>query len=150
MMKVSQNKEFDDENLRELGFEVVVSFCERKKAFFEKDTDKFKLFIEELFKYMLEMDEEVTEEWSTPAGESYFDEEVISEEKVATGISFLERLLECYSGKIMLPFISEIVLNFLKNTSDYRYKYIAFTTIVNMLDYVEDIKEIENIIPVSL
>jgi len=149
MLKISQNTNFSDENLREIGFEVTCSFVERKKKFFEKDKHKTRQFIEELFKYALEMDEEITEEWAVPKGDSYFDEEVISEEKVASSFSFLDRLLETYNSQFILPFISEIVIKLLENTSDYRYKYVALTSISNMLDHVEEIKDVEKIIPVN-
>jgi hypothetical protein len=36
----------------------------------------------------------------------------------------------------------------LKNTSDFRYKYVGLTSISHMLDYVDDIKDVETIIPV--
>ncbi len=109
-----------------------------------------KLFIEELFKYGLEMEESITDEWATPKGDSYFDEEVIHEEKVATTIECLQRLLEVFKSQEVLPYISEIVLNLLKNTNDFRYKYLALTSIANMMDYVDDMKDLENIIPVRL
>jgi len=131
-----------------MAFEVIVCFVERKKKFFEKDTDKLKLFIQELYKYGLEMDDEITEEWAIPKGDSYFDEEIISEEKVACALAFVERLSEVFSSKFFLPYISEIVLNLLKNTKDFRYKYLALSSISNMISFVDDIKDVESIIPV--
>jgi len=150
MVKIAQHKDFSDENIREMAFEVVVCYIERKKNPFSKDPEKMKLFIQELYKYGLEMDEEITEEWATPKEESYFDEELIFEEKVASAVGFLERLLEMFSSQVILPHISEIVLNLLKNTTDYRYKYLGLTSISNMLDYVDDMKDIESILPVSI
>ena len=149
MIKVTQNQGLSD-NIREIGFEVIVSFVERKKKFFDKDNEKFKLFIQELFKYGLEMDEDITDEWATPKAESYFDEDIIMDEKVACSIALLERLLDIFSEEVILPYISEIVLNLLKNTSDFRYKYIALVSISHMVDYVDEIKDVESIIPVLL
>lgn len=149
MLKITQNKDFCEENIREMGFEVIVAFTERKKKFLDKDELKMKEFIQELYKYGLEMDEEITEDWAIPKGDSYFDEEVIYEEKVASSMAFLERLLEVFSSKTILPFISNIVLDLLKNTNDFRFKYLALISIGNMVDYVDDIKDIETVIPVN-
>lgn len=147
MLKIAEYKEFSDESLRDMAFEVVVSFIERKKKHF--DDTKLRSFIELLFRYGLEMEDEITEEWAIPSGESYLDEDVILEEKVSSAISFLERLMEVFSSNKILGIISEIVINLLNNTTDFRYKYLALTSISNMLDYVDDLKEVESIIDVS-
>ena len=94
MGKISEKKNFDDDNLRELGFEVIVNLVEMKPKFLSSDVEKLKTFIEALYKYALGMEAEITTDWSTPTQDSYFDEEFIYEKEVSTAISFLERLID--------------------------------------------------------
>ena len=148
MSKIMDKKDFADTYLRELGYEVVVSLVERIPKLFEKDETKLKDFLEKLFKYSLEMDTEIEPEWCTPKTESYFEEEFIPEENVSTSLSILVRLIECLGKKFLLPYISEVVMQLIQNEKDWRYKYVAFMTIAQIVEFIDDMQNIENLMPV--
>jgi hypothetical protein len=145
MNKVYSKKDFVDENIRELGFEVIVNLVERKPKLFQNDPERLKAFLEELFKYALEMEKEVTEEWATPAQISYFEEDFIYEEKVNSAFSYIDRLVECLDYKFLLPYLSTIILQLLTNENDWRYKYIAFLCVSQVTCYVDDMTMIDTI-----
>ena len=147
MIKIFQKKDYMDENIRELGFEVIVSLVERKNKLFSNDQTKLKQFIEELYKYALEMEKDITEDWATPTQNSYYDEDFIYEEKVSSAFSYIDRLVECLDYKLLLPLLSEIVLQLLANDKDWTFKYIALLSISQITCYIDDIALIENIIP---
>ncbi len=141
-------KDFADSNLRELGYEVVISLVERIPKLFEKDVVRMKEFLERLFKYSIEMDKEIDQEWCTPKTESYFEEEFIPEENVSTSLSILVRMVECLGKKFFLPYVSEIVMQLIQNENDWRYKYVAFMTIAQIVEFIDDMQNIENLLPV--
>ena len=149
MGKIMDKKDFADTNLRELGYEVVISLVERIPKLFEKDETKLKDYLERLFKYSLEMDNDIDQEWCTPKTESYFEEEFIPEENVSTSLSIIVRMIECLGKKHFLPFVSEIVMNLIQNEKDWRYKYVAFMTIAQIVEFIDDMKNIENLLPVN-
>ena len=149
MTKIMDKKDFADSNLRELGYEVVISIVERIPKLFEKDEIKLKDYLERLFKYSLEMENEIDQEWCTPKTDSYFEEEFIPEENVSTSLSIMVRMIECLGKKFFLPYVSEIVMQLIQNDKDWRYKYVAFMTIAQIVEFIDDMSNIENLLPVN-
>ena len=148
MGKIIEKKDYADETIRELAFEIIMSMIEKKESLISKNTEKLKLFIEVIYKFALEMEDDVTEEWLSPKTESYFDEEFVPEEKVETALSLIDRLMNAIGSKTMLAYLSDIVLQLLGNGgADWRYKYIGFMTIAGMVEYVDDIVNLDNILP---
>lgn len=147
MGKISEKNDYDDNNIKELGFEVIVNLIEVKTTLFSSDKDKLKVFVESLIKYAINMDDDITEEWSTPTQLSYFDMEHIMEKEVSCTISFLERLIGSLSNDIMLPLLSEYVAKLITNTNDWRYKYLAIFIFKLVIGYVDDMVEVSNLFP---
>ena len=149
MGKITEKKDFNDENIRELGFEILLTLIEKKPLLISKDTERLKILVEALYKYALEMENDIDDDWLTPKTESYFDEEFVPEEKLATSLSLIDRLTIALGKKEMLVFLSDIVLQLLNQGGvDWRYKYIGFMTIAQMVEYIDEIKNIENILPI--
>ncbi len=149
MGKIHEKKDFDDESIRVLGFEILISIIEKKKELISKDLPKIKMLIEQNFKYALEIDLEISNEWLYPKGESYLEEEIIEEEKIRNSMSFLERIITFSSKKEILPFISECILTLLKNDSEWKFKYLALMTISQIAEHIEDLSHIEPILDVN-
>ena len=105
MGKIIEKKDFADETVRELGFEVIMTLVEKKSTLLSKDSEKLKLFIEIIYKFALEMEDDITDDWVNPKTESYINEVLISEEKLQTAISFVDRLTEILTSKVVLPYL---------------------------------------------
>ena len=150
MGKIHEKKDFDDESIRELAFEILVSIVEKKKGILSKDLQKIKILVEQNFKYALEIEEEISNEWLFPKGDSYGEEEIFEEEKVRTSMSFLERIIKIATPTEILPFISECVLTLLKNNEGWKYKYVALMTISQIAENIEDLTQVEPILNVSI
>ena len=146
MGQVSEHQEFDDENLRELGFEVILNLVEHKDVLFKKDEEKLNLFIKSLYKYALEMDEDINTEWSTPTT-SYFEEEFIYEKEVSCSLTFIERLVDTLGEEFMLPFCHKYITELMGNSQNWKCKYIALMSIRGIIAVVKDMSDIENIFP---
>jgi hypothetical protein len=148
MGKIIEKKDYADETVREIAFEVLIELIEKRESLISKDPERIKILIEVIYKFGLEMDDEITEEWKTPKTESYFDEEFVPEEKLETCLSLIDRLTNALGSKNILPYLSDIVMQLLNNgTTDWRYKYTGFMTISQMVEYVDDIVNIDNILP---
>ena len=113
-----------------------------------KETEKMKILLELIFKYALEMDDEVPADWLNPKSDSLIDEDVIPEEKLHAALLLIERLLENGDNqKQVLGLIADIVLMFIKNESHWRYKYIGFMVVSQIVESIDDIKNISHIFP---
>lgn len=66
MIKIVEKKDYLDEKIRDIGFEVIVKLIERIPNLLKKDNEKLTHFIEAIYKYALEFDKEITEDWCNP------------------------------------------------------------------------------------
>lgn len=144
MGKISEKKDYDDDNIRELAYEVVVNLIEYKPNLFSNDQERLKVFVEALFKYALEMDKEIEEEWATPSQLSYFDMETIYEKEVNCAITFVERLIDTLSPSVMLPILSDYVTKLVANEQDFRYKYLGIMIFKVIITHVDDMAMVSN------
>lgn len=144
MGKISECNKFMDEKLRDIGFEVIISLVEHKSSYL-KET-QFKVLIQSLFKYALEIDKEIYDEWLTPKQDSYFDQEMIDEPELSAAISYFDRLSSIYKAEKMNSILSQYIVDLLSNNiNDWRYKYVGIITLRHMIPHVEEMIEIENI-----
>jgi len=149
MGKIHEKTDFNDESIRELGFEVIVTIVENKRKLLTKDLPKTKILIEQNFKYALEIDEEITDEWLFPKAESCLDDEIIEEKKVRNSIAFLGRIIDIVNQKTIMPFISECILALLKNNTSWKYNYVALMSLSLVFECIEDFENVEPILDVS-
>ena len=150
MGKIIENKKLDDDALRGVAFEVIVSIIEAHPKVISEDKEKLKLFINSIYRYAMEIDEAIDDDWLTPKSLSLTEEEFIPEEKLDEALSLIDRIiLGCKSSKV-LPIISQIVMELLNHKESWKFKYIAYISVGKIADYVENIKDIEQIIPIIL
>lgn len=148
MGKIAEKKDYDDDNIRELAFEVIVNLVESKSSLFSKDIDRLKVFIESLIKYAVGMDKDITEDWASPSQLSYFDMESIYEKEVSCSVSFIERLIDSLSSEKLLPILSEYISKLLENTNDWRYKYVGIMLFKLIVTHLDDMVTVDTIFPI--
>lgn len=146
MIKVIEKKDYLDEKIRDIGFEVIVKLIERVPNLFKKDQEKLAHFVETLYKYALEFDKEITEDWCNPKSDDYIDEEIIEDEKLSAAFSFLSRLVQSIPDEALLE-LQKIITKLLEVEEDFGYKYIALFSISELTNHVDDIATIESILP---
>ena len=120
----------------------------KNKSKFENEISLIKEISESLFKYALEIDKEIPNDWITPQIENYFDYEEHKEEKIEFAVSTLDRLIKIFDKQKMMTLISAAVMELMKITEDWRYKYAALMTISEISDNIDDDSGIDNILEV--
>ena len=99
----------------------------------------------------MEIEDDIDEDWLTPKSLSLTEEEYIPEEKLDEALSLIDRIIISCKNSVVLPIISQIVLELLNHKSDsWKFKYIAYTSVRKISSYVDKIKDIEQIIPIIL
>ena len=151
MGKIIENKTLEDDALRGVAFEVIVTIIESHPKVISNDLKKLELLINSIYRYAMEMDETIDDDWLTPKSLSISDEEFIPEEKLDEALSLIERIIIGCKSKVVLPIISKIVMELLSHKEEsWKYKYIAYISVGKIASYVEEIKQIEQIIPIIL
>ena len=145
MGKIIEEKNFED-NIREIGFEVLISLIEKKPKIIN-DND-LKVFIQSLFKYSMEMDQVIDEEWIRPNSISFISDEFIPESKLDEACSILSRLFEVIGEDKMVQITSQNIIELINhsNEKDWKYKYIAYITVAEIIGFIKELNTIENLI----
>ena len=150
MGKIIEKKEIDD-SLREISFELLVALIEGTPKVIEKDNEKLTTLVQALFKYAMEIDSTIDEDWKRPSTEIYISDEFIPEEKLDEVCSLIKRLLEALETEELLQIISKNVMELLSHSGeDWKFKYIAYITIAEIVEYAEDLSKIKSIIETIL
>ncbi len=151
MGKIIEKKELKEDAVRGVAFEVIVSIIENHPKVISEDKNKLKLLINSIYRYAMEIDEDIDEDWLTPKSLSLSEEEFIPEEKLDEALSLIDRIILGCKSKGVLPIISQIVMELLGHKAEsWKYKYIAYISVGKIANYVENIKDIEQIIPIIL
>ena len=145
--KIIEDKEVED-NLREIAYEIMVSIIEGIPKILEKDDEKLKLFVQSLFKYAMELDQNIDQDWLNPNPSSYITDEFIPEHKLDEVTSLLIRLFGVIDEDKLLKLIGDNIMELISHSSDadWKYKYIAYITISKITEYIKDLSSIEKLI----
>ena len=147
MGKIIENKQIDD-YLREISFEILISIIEQIPKCINKDNEKIKQLISGIFKYSMEIDNSIDEDWLKPESETYITDEFIPEEKLDESTSLISRLFTSLDKEIILNIVSENISELIQhsNEKEWKYKYIAYITIAEISKFINEITNIEKII----
>ena len=147
MGKIVHDQEADD-NLREIAFEIIVSLIEGIPKILDKEDEKLKLFVQSLFKYAMELDQTIDEDWLKPSLITYISDEFIPEQKLDEACSLLTRLFEVVDEEKLLKITSDNIIELINHSTDdqWKYKYIAYITIAEIAGFIKDIESIEKLI----
>lgn len=147
MGKIHEKIDIADESIRVLAFENLIIFIEKKKKILKNDDSKLKIIIEQNFKYALEMEEELNNDWLYPNSESFLEEEIIEEDKIRTALTFVNRIIEVYDEDAM-QIISQFILNLIKTEKGWKFKYLGLMTISQIAEFIDDLTLFEPIFKV--
>jgi hypothetical protein len=145
MGKIFEEKEFE-ENIREISFEIIISIIEKIPKII--DDEKLKILVQSLFKYAMELDQEIDDEWLHPNSISFISDEFIPEHKLDEMCSLLTRLFEKISDEKMIQLTSQNIMELINHSSekDWKYKYIAYITVAEILGFIKELTTIEKLV----
>ena len=145
MGKIIEEKNLED-IIREICFEVLASLIDKNPKILSDNN--LLIFLQSLFKYSMEIDQIIDKERVTPNSVSFISDEFIPENKLDETCSILSRLFEAKGeGKMVQITIKNIIelINH-SNEKDWKYKYIAYISIAEIIHFIKDLNSIENLI----
>ena len=145
--KIIEKKDFADEKIRELSFEVIVNLIEEQPDLLKKRKEDLKILFEMIYKYSLEMDKEIDSSWYNPNGNNYNEIDVIEEENVNFSQGLIERLVESLGLDETESLLTELINNLI-NQNDWVYKYIGLFSFTSLTSFEEeDMSNVEMAFP---
>ena len=137
-------------SIKRMGTECLISLAERYPALYRQHKEKLTQLIEMIFYHMVEIEEEIPEDWKSPAeGYSEDIEEGEDFETTTFGMTSVDRLIASVGEKEMLPLLSMAVQKML-TMSDWRYKYASIMALSQTGEYIEDATSIKSIVEMLL
>ena len=149
MGKITEEKDFD-EKIREIAFDIIVTIIENCPKII--DDAKLTVLVQSIFKYAMELEQNIDEEWLTPKSTSFISDEFIPEHKLDEACSLLSRLFKTLSQEKMMQLTSQNIMELIKHSSekDWKYKYIAYISVAEIMSYIKEINTIEQLISLIL
>jgi hypothetical protein len=146
---IVERNDFCNPTIRHQPLEFLVTLIERIPSVIKKDNN---VMLQELldvtFKLMIDIDEDIEQEWLSPKpGHSVEEEE---EDNVKFGQTVVDRLISCIGEDTMLPLIGTLVQNTIANEQDWRFKHAGIMAFSQVGEYVEETEKIDPMIPVLL
>ena len=151
MGKIIEKKDYDEDSIRGVAYEVILGIIDKHPKVISEDEKQLTLLINSIYRYAMEIEDTIDDDWLTPKSVSLIEEEFIPEEKLDEAVSLIERLILSCKKKTVLPIIYNIIMELLSHTADsWKYKYISYVSVGKIADFVDEIKELEKIIPIIL
>ena len=113
-----------------------------------RGTEKIENFVTRLFKYAMELDQTIDDDWLNPSKIEYIADEFIPEKKLDSMTSILDRLFDVVGKEKMLQLTSDNVIQLINhsNDNDWKYKYIAYITVAEIASNIKGLSSIEKLI----
>ena len=103
-----EKKDYDDEKIRELAFELILSLVEVEEHLFVKKKKATKYlyeFIEMLFNYALDFEKEADQSWCNPRGNNYdSNKDDALDDKIFFSFTLLDRMMNSKKFRILLKY----------------------------------------------
>lgn len=152
LIVMSRVREFDDEvnsNLKTQSIEPIIYLLDCYPELIENNIEKLTLLVELIFKNMIEIEDEIEDEWKSPPDGFNDDIEDCDDQKtIKLGMDFIDRLILIVGEEKMIPFLSNYIKKML-NDQNWKMKHAAIMTISQLGEYLEEnIKEVENLVKI--
>jgi len=145
-MTMIRNSRDIDGGLKDQAIEVIVTISERYPEMLKKNEELLNSILELIFTHMVEIDDQILDEWANPPDGFNEDNEEEDDQKIIKfGMNCIDRLIAHVGSTIMLKHLSDCVAKMLIS-DDWKMKNAALMALSQVGEYMENIKEIEPIL----
>ena len=135
--KVIDKKNYLNEKIRELAFELIINLIEELPELIRKRNEDLKILFSKIYLYSLEINNEIDNSWKNPSMNNYDEIEKIEEENILFSQGLIERIIETLDNDDIIDIINELIINFL-NQNDWKFKYIGLLSFGNLSNYEDE------------
>ena len=151
LSNITLRTDFANPQIRQQPVEFFVTVIERIPSIAKKNTVTLKKLFELIFRLMVDIDQEIDQEWLRPK-EGFRDGEAgeDGEDNVDFGKGCIDKIISAVGDEMALPILSGIVNETLANDADWRYKNAGLMAFSQVGEYIEDIQNIAAMVPIVL
>ena len=143
-------KDYNDEKIKELAFELILSLVEVEEHIFIKKRKATKYlyeFLDMIFNYALEFEKEADNSWIIPSGNVYdTNMEDSSDDKIFFSVSLFDRVISCTG----IEYCEKEMKNLLKNylTKSWEYQTVSFYFLITYSSFDQEFEKVESIMKI--
>ena len=143
-------KDYNDEKIKELAFELILSLVEVEEHIFIKKRKATKYlyeFLDMIFNYALEFEKEADNSWIIPSGNVYDPNmEDSSDDKIFFSVSLFDRVISCTG----IEYCEKEMKNLLKNylTKSWEYQTVSFYFLITYSSFDQEFEKVESIMKI--
>ncbi|EGR31191.1 hypothetical protein IMG5_116170 [Ichthyophthirius multifiliis] len=148
--KINMEEKEIETDIKHMGTETLISLVQRLPQIVRKNQEYLLKLIELIFSHMIEIDQEVTDEWKQPP--EGFNEDIEEDADFETtrfGMNAIDRIIDSVGDKETLPILSQTVEKLLQH-ADWRYNYAAIMALSQVGEYIDDVATVQPIMDVVL
>ena len=143
-------KDYDDEKIRELGFELILTLVEADEPLFvkkKKSTKYLYQFLEMIFNYALEFDKDDDQAWATPSGNNYdSSSDDVTDDKIFFATTLFDRTVSCTGIEYIENDFKSLLKIFFEKS--WEYQTIAFFMLTTYSNFEEEYEKFQNLMAI--
>ncbi len=141
--------DFTKQSIRQQPVEFFVTMAERLPGAFKKEGGMLQTLLEKVFKLMIDIDDDIDEDWLRPKEGYQVDKDGEEEDNVNFGKTCVDRLVAAIGDEKMLPMLADIVNKTLQ-VDDWKYKHAGLMAFSQVGEYIDEIDKISSMIPIVI
>ena len=131
-------KDYNDEKIRELAFELILNLVEVEEHLFvkkKKATQFLYQYLDLIFNYALEFEKEADQSWAVPSGNIYDSNmEDSSDDKIFFSLSLFDRVISCTGEEYCEKELKNLLNNYMNKSWEYQTVCFYFLTTYSNFD----------------
>jgi len=147
LIKASAKKDYDNEKLRQIPLEALVSIIERVPLVIKKHKAHVLELCSALFDIAISIDEEVDPEWYSPKEGYNVEEDYDYNDNVNFAIHCIDRLLGSLEEEDIFPIVERIIEHSMSNP-DWRYHNAALMIAGQIGEYCSEVEKVRALISI--
>jgi len=147
LLKLSSKTDFDNDKLRQMPLEILVTIIERLPVCGRKHKKELWNLCSAAFNIAVSIEDECDETWMKPKEGYNTEEDLNPDDNVNFAVIMYDRLLSCLDDEYIFPVIEKMVEASM-SSSDWRYRNAALMIIGQIGEYCESTEKVKNIIPI--
>ena len=136
--KLVEKNDYCNMSIRHQPIEFLVSIADRQTSLIKEDEDMMKGLLDLVVKLMIDIDNEVDEDWLNPKPGFRLTDEM-EEDSVVFGLECVNRIFHSAGEEKVLAPLLVLVENLLKNEDDWRFKNAGLHILSQIGDFVDDL-----------
>lgn len=135
--KIVEKNDYANPSIRHQPLEFLVSIADRQTSLITEDEDMLKGLLDLICKLMIDVDQEIDEEWANPPPGFKLSEEQ-EDDSIVFALECINRIFHAGGEDVVLGPVCVLIENLLSNENDWRFKNAGLHILSQIGDFVND------------